>query len=53
MTETHGGPKRKSARQVRFLLSKGSPLTARQKRTLERELHEGTVKMLPSIRRPD
>jgi hypothetical protein len=39
--------KTKSARQVRFLLSKVSPLTADQKAELQRELHSGAVKIGP------
>lgn len=41
----------KSARQVRYLMSKGSPLTARQKKKLEEELHEGKVKVKKKRRR--
>lgn len=36
--------KRKSKRQIRLLLSKGSPLTADQKSRLRGELRSGTVK---------
>lgn len=35
----------KSRRQVAFLLSKGSPLSAAEKRKLKSELHRGTVKV--------
>jgi hypothetical protein len=38
-------PKTKSKRQVRFLLSKVSPLTSAQKAELKRELHSGAVKI--------
>jgi len=41
-------PHRKSAAQVRFLLSKGSPLTAIQRMRLRSELRSGAVK----IKRP-
>jgi hypothetical protein len=37
--------KRKSPRQVRFLLSKSSPLSSRQRTKLKKELHSGAVKM--------
>ena len=37
--------KKKSKKQIRFLLSKGTPLTAAQKEKLQRELHKGTVTM--------
>lgn len=36
-------PKEKSQRQVRYLLSSGSPLTDEQKAKLKRELHSGAV----------
>lgn len=39
------GVKRKSRRQVRFLLSKVSPLTGGEKHELESELHSGEVKV--------
>lgn len=39
------GPKRKSARQVRYLLSSGSPLTDEQQNKLKGELHSGAVVM--------
>lgn len=39
------GKKVKSKRQVRYLLSDGSPLTDEQKAKLKRELHEGKVKV--------
>lgn len=35
----------KSKRQVAYLLSSGSPLTASQKDKLKKELHSGTVKV--------
>lgn len=35
----------KSLRQVRYLLSKASPLTTAQKQKLLRELHSGAVKV--------
>ncbi len=38
-------PKTKSRRQVRYLLSSGSPLTDAEKARLKRELHEGKVKV--------
>ena len=37
--------KKKSKRQVAFLLSKGSPMTGQQKDKLKGELHSGTVKV--------
>jgi hypothetical protein len=37
--------KQKTQKQVRFLFSKGSPLTPEQKKKLEGELHSGTVKI--------
>lgn len=37
--------KTKSARQVRYLLSNGSPLTDAQKNKLKKELHSGSVKL--------
>lgn len=37
--------KTKSQRQVRFLMSKGSPLSASQKGKLKSELHSGAVKV--------
>ena len=39
------GHKSKSPRQVRFLFSKGSPLSPEQKGKLESELHSGAVKI--------
>lgn len=35
----------KSAKQVRFLLSGGSPLTSAERERLRRELHQGKVKV--------
>lgn len=40
---TTKSPKQKSARQVRFLLSKGSPLSGKQQTKLKSELHSGKV----------
>jgi hypothetical protein len=37
--------KKKSKRQVAFLLSKGSPMTGKQKDKLKSELHSGAVKV--------
>lgn len=37
--------KKKSKRQVGFLLSKGSPLSDGQKNKLKSELHSGAVKV--------
>ena len=37
--------KKKSKKQVGFLLSKGSPLTGGQKDKLKDELHSGAVKV--------
>lgn len=37
------GRKVKTARQVRYLLSKGSPLSLAQKEQLQQELHRGSV----------
>jgi hypothetical protein len=39
------GPKVKSARQVRFLLSSVSPLSGAQKTKLKGELHRRTVRV--------
>lgn len=36
-------PKTKSAKQVRYLMSKGSPLSKSQKAKLVSELHSGAV----------
>lgn len=41
----HRGAKQKSRRQVGYLLSSGSPLSAGQKAKLKRELHSGAVKI--------
>ena len=38
-------PKTKSMRQVKFLLSSGSPLTGNQKNKLKGELHTKKVKI--------
>jgi hypothetical protein len=38
-------PKTKSVQQVRFLMSKGSPLTKDQKDKMVREMHSGAVKV--------
>lgn len=38
-------PKVKSKKQVRYLLSKGSPLSEDQKAKLKDELHSGEVKI--------
>lgn len=38
-------PKNPSKRQVRYLLSKGSPLTPEQKSKMKRELHSGKMKV--------
>lgn len=37
--------KKKSMKQVRYLLSSGSPLTDAQKKKLKGELHSGSVKI--------
>jgi len=37
--------KSKSKKQVRYLLSKGSPLSSTQQNKLKKELHSGTVKV--------
>ena len=37
--------KEKSARQVRYLFSSGSPLTLAQKKKLRRELHDKVVRI--------
>ena len=39
------GHKTKSKKQVAFLLSKGSPLSAAEKARLKGELHSGSVKV--------
>lgn len=44
-TKRHAS-KTKSQQQVRFLLSKGSPLTEAQKAKLKRELKGGKVKIV-------
>jgi hypothetical protein len=36
---------KKSVKQVRFLMSKGSPLTGSQRTKLVKELHSGKVKV--------
>ncbi len=38
-------PKKKSKKQVGYLLSKGSPLSEKQKEKLKSELHSGAVKV--------
>lgn len=38
-------PKTKSAKEVRYLFSNGSPLTDAQKAKLKAELHSGAVKL--------
>ncbi len=38
-------PKTKSKKQVGYLLSKGSPLSDKQKAKLKKELHSGAVKV--------
>ena len=43
--------KTKSSRQVRFLLSGGSPLTKAEKTRLKGELHSGSVKVQSSRRK--
>lgn len=40
-----GGAKTKSKKQVGYLLSSGSPLSAGQKKKLKGELHSGKVKV--------
>lgn len=45
MKKKRKGHKVKSKRQVRYLLSSGSPLEERQKAILKRELHTGKVKI--------
>ncbi|UCC74034.1 MAG: hypothetical protein JSV86_05605 [Gemmatimonadota bacterium] len=37
--------KKKSAKQVRYLMSKVSPLSSKQKSKLKSELHSGKVKV--------
>ena len=39
------GKKTKSKKQVGYLLSEGSPLSAKQKNKLKDELHSGKVKV--------
>jgi len=41
-------PKSKSQKQVRYLLSKVSPLTNKEQSKLKRELHTGKVKIKTS-----
>lgn len=41
-------PKTKSLKQIGYLLSKGSPLSAQQQHNLKKELHQGTVKVKKS-----
>ena len=43
--EKRKGAKTKSKKQVGYLLSKGSPLSDKQKSKLESELHSGKVKV--------
>ena len=38
-------PKRVTAKQLRYLLSKGSPLSRKSKSKFERELHRGSVRI--------
>ena len=40
--------KTKSQKQVRYLLSKGSPLTSKEQTKLKKELHSGKVKIKKS-----
>lgn len=40
-----GPPKKKSKRQIAYLLSSGSPLSPSRKERLKGELHAGTVKV--------
>jgi len=44
-TRNKRGKKTKSKQQVKFLLSKVSPLSAQQKNKLKKELHSGAVKI--------
>lgn len=43
--------KTKTKRQVRYLLSKGSPLSESQKEKLKQELHSGEVKVVSRKKR--
>lgn len=45
------GHTKKSLRQVRYLLSKGSPLSGAQKNKLKHELHSGAVKIVKKTRK--
>lgn len=47
---TRSGSSSKSNKQVRYLLSKVSPLKEAQKEKLLKELHSGKVKVLPRQR---
>lgn len=46
-------PKAKSKKQVAYLLSKGSPLSDKQKAKLKKELHSGAVKVKGKKKKPD
>ena len=43
--------KQKTQKQVRFLFSKGSPLSPSQKKKLGSELHSGAVKIKKSTKK--
>ena len=45
MAKKRKGAKTKSKRQVRYLLSGGSPLSDKQKAKLKKELHSGSVRV--------
>ena len=45
MAKKRKGAKVKSKKQVGYLLSGGSPLSAKQKAKLKKELHKGTVRV--------
>jgi hypothetical protein len=44
-------PKNPTKKQVRYLMSKGSPLSPSQKSKFEKELHSGKVKVRKSAKR--
>jgi hypothetical protein len=44
-------PKNPTKKQVRYLMSKGSPLSPSQKSKFEKELHSGKVKVMKAKRK--
>ena len=52
MAKKRKGAKTKSKRQVAYLMSKGSPLSKKQKEKLKGELHSGKVKVEKGKKKP-